>query len=194
MGTVRSPDERLRDAARLFQDRNQEYGANYREWGAVMAAMYPQGLTVRTQEEWLRLCLQVVRVMKETRYAKNFVRGGHQDSMDDLSVYAMMAAEMDEIAGLPLIAGKSLQKSELSQDMPWLRPTPPLGGETGSDVHAKPAVERGPPVESGERIGEIVKMSYTDGWTLWWKWAVLSSGEGQWVVCDPPRSGPPTPH
>jgi hypothetical protein len=40
--------------------------------------------------------LQVHRVTKETRYACNFDRGGHQDSLEDISVYAQMAAETDD--------------------------------------------------------------------------------------------------
>lgn len=94
---IKTVPERMRDAADLFEERNAAYGNNYRLFGAVMRAMYPNGLTVTTDEEWTRLMLQVHRVTKETRYACNFSRGGHADSMADLSVYAQMAAETDEI-------------------------------------------------------------------------------------------------
>lgn len=96
--SVRSVPTRLRAAADLFEERNAAYGGNYLTMGAVMSAIYPQGLTVKTQEEWTRLMLQVLRVMKETRYAQNFQKGGHEDSLDDLAVYALMAAETDDLA------------------------------------------------------------------------------------------------
>jgi hypothetical protein len=90
--------ERLRDAAALFEKRNAEYGDNYRTMGPVLRAMFPSGLTIKTEEEWVRIFLLIVNVMKTTRYAKNFMRGGHEDSMNDQSVYAQMAAETDEEA------------------------------------------------------------------------------------------------
>lgn len=95
---MRNVPERLRAAARLFEERNKVYGSNYKTFGQVMAAMYPDGLTVKSAEEWTRIILQVHRITKETRYASNFRRGGHADSMEDLAVYAEMAAETDEAA------------------------------------------------------------------------------------------------
>ena len=93
---VKSVPDRLRAAADLFEERNRQYGSNYKNFGAVMAAMYPDGLTVKSADEWTRLILQVHRVTKETRYACNFGRGGHADSLEDMAVYAIMAAEIDE--------------------------------------------------------------------------------------------------
>lgn len=98
MANVKTVPERLRDAAKLFEERNKAYGGNYKNFGSVMSAMYPHGLEIRTAEEWTRLILQVHRVTKETRYATNFARGGHGDSLDDMAVYAIMAAETDELA------------------------------------------------------------------------------------------------
>lgn len=111
---VTSVPDRLRKAADLFEERNKAYGGNYRNMGAVMAAMYPDGLTVRSAHEWTRLMLQVHRVTKETRYACNFAAGGHADSMDDLAVYAQMAAETDEIAPFRVrtAAAESVQEDE----------------------------------------------------------------------------------
>lgn len=142
---VRTPAERLRAAADLFEERNAAYGENYTMMGGVMAAMYPQGLTVRTPEEWTRLMLQVHRVTKETRYSQNFGRGGHQDSLDDLSVYAMMAAEQDEVAGEPLRWS--------SQVHPMVQPPPPT-------THILPQRRRGgknAPAGVSEKV-------YTEGW------------------------------
>lgn len=98
--TPRTVPDRLRDAAHLFEERDRAYGGNYRSMGAVMAAMYPGGLRIQTAAEWTRLMLQVHRVTKETRYACNFQRGGHPDSLEDLCVYAQMANETDFLASL----------------------------------------------------------------------------------------------
>jgi hypothetical protein len=93
---TRDVPQRLRDAAELFEERNAQYGNNYMTMGEVMNAMYPDGLVIQGAEAWLRLMLQVHRVTKETRYACNFARGGHQDSLEDISVYAQMASETDD--------------------------------------------------------------------------------------------------
>jgi hypothetical protein len=120
------PHERLRDAAALFEKRNAEYGDNYRVMGDTLKAMFPSGLTVRTEEEWVRIFLLIMCVMKTTRYAKNFLRGGHQDSLEDLSVYAQMAAETDEEAR------ERKDHRKASEPMPTARgiqePTPPFDG------------------------------------------------------------------
>jgi hypothetical protein len=95
---VRTVAERLRDAAELFEERNAAYGANYRTFGPVLHAMFPKGFGSKplTAEEWGRLAHVVMMVLKLTRYSQNLRKGGHKDSMEDLAVYAMMAAELDE--------------------------------------------------------------------------------------------------
>ena len=99
---VKDVPHRLRDAAQLFEERNAAYGSNYHIMGVVMSAMYPGGLFIHGAEHWTRLMLQVHRVTKETRYACNFQRGGHADSLEDLAVYAIMAAETDAMAQQPM--------------------------------------------------------------------------------------------
>jgi hypothetical protein len=84
----------LRAAAKTFEERNALYGDNYKHFGHVMAATFPNGLTVADAESWNRLGLLVQTVSKMTRYAANFERGGHQDSAHDLCVYAAMLEEL----------------------------------------------------------------------------------------------------
>ncbi len=92
--------ERLRDAARLFEQRNAMYGGNYVLFGEVAQAMLPDGLTVSTPEQWRRAALFVHMLTKLTRYAQAMQRGrGHQDSLDDFAVCDMMQAECDDLAG-----------------------------------------------------------------------------------------------
>jgi len=92
----RTPDERLAAAADLFRERNRQYGGNYTKFGPVMASMFPDGIILRGEEELGRLVLFAHLLTKLTRYAQNMDRGGHEDSLDDMSVYAMMLAEHDE--------------------------------------------------------------------------------------------------
>ena len=84
----------LRAASKTFEERSALYGANYKHFGHVMQAAFPDGLTVEDADSWNRLGLLVQIVSKTTRYAANFERGGHQDSAHDLGVYAIMLEEM----------------------------------------------------------------------------------------------------
>jgi len=96
----RSVPQRLRDAASLFEERNATYGGNYRQFGRVMSCLFPDGLGPEplTEEEWGRLAHITHIMTKLTRYCRNLRRGGHQDSMEDMAVYAQMTAELDEEA------------------------------------------------------------------------------------------------
>lgn len=88
--------QRLIDAAILFQERNEQYGNNFVKIGEVLHAMYPFGITISSSIQWYRIFTIIMLVMKTTRYAEN-VRGvGHMDSLDDMTVYAQMAAYMDD--------------------------------------------------------------------------------------------------
>lgn len=92
----RTPDKRLADSADLFRTRNKQYGANYTKFGPIMASMFPDGISCAGEEELGRLILFAHLFTKLTRYAQNMNRGGHEDSLDDMAVYAMMLAEHDE--------------------------------------------------------------------------------------------------
>lgn len=89
-----SVPELLESAAATYRQRNAQYGDNYKHFGPAAAALFPQGLTLRTADDWNRLGLFVHAFAKFSRYAANFSRGGHQDSAHDLSVYAAMLEEL----------------------------------------------------------------------------------------------------
>lgn len=107
---IKTVPERLRDAAKLFEERNATYGGNYRHFGRVMAALFPSGLGAgdHTEKELGRLLLVCHLVTKLTRYCNSLRSGGHADSLEDLAVYALMTAELDEEAR---VAAASLVKS-----------------------------------------------------------------------------------
>lgn len=90
-----SPPAFLRDAAKIYEERNKLYGDNYKQFGKWANELFPNGLVVSGEEEWNRLGIFVQIMSKLSRYAQNFNRGGHEDSLDDMAVYAMMLKELD---------------------------------------------------------------------------------------------------
>lgn len=84
--------------ADLFEGRYRMYGDNYKRFGPIFKALFPDGRIVIDDEvDFTRLGLFVQIVYKLSRYASCFNTGGHRDSLDDLAVYAQMLAELDEI-------------------------------------------------------------------------------------------------
>jgi hypothetical protein len=81
--------------AELYRERNKIYGDNYKRFGKVMALLFPKGLNLSSADDHNRFGIFVQIVAKVTRYAENFERGGHDDSLDDNSVYSMMLKELD---------------------------------------------------------------------------------------------------
>ncbi len=91
-------DEILNSTAHLFRKKREEYGNNYLVIGKIMSAMFPEGLTVKSEEEWNRLHLVLLSIVKISRYSFNYQKGGHNDSLLDLLVYVAMLSEMDDEA------------------------------------------------------------------------------------------------
>ena len=89
--------EMLRDAANIYEERNKLYGDNYKRFGYIMKELFPQGLELKGPDDFNRYGVFVQVVSKITRYAENFSRGGHADSLDDMAVYAMMLQELDSM-------------------------------------------------------------------------------------------------
>ena len=87
----------LRDAAGIYEQRSKIYGDNYKRFGAIMEILFPNGLTLILMEDHNRLAIFVQLVAKLTRYAENFARGGHKDSLDDIAVYSQMLSELDQL-------------------------------------------------------------------------------------------------
>lgn len=85
----------LREKAVLYEERNRLYGDNYKRFGPVMKLLFPNGVPLATEDDHNRFGIFVQIVAKVTRYAENFERGGHDDSLDDLAVYSMMLKELD---------------------------------------------------------------------------------------------------
>ena len=88
--------EQLRAAAKIYEERNKIYGDNYKRFGPIMALLFPNGLDLKADEDFNRFGIFVQIVAKVTRYAENFKKGGHEDSLDDAAVYSMMLKELDK--------------------------------------------------------------------------------------------------
>jgi hypothetical protein len=80
--------------AELYDQRNSLYGDNYKRFGPALKALMGD-VELKTPDDFNRFGILVQAFAKFSRYAVNFHKGGHDDSLDDLSVYAMMLKELD---------------------------------------------------------------------------------------------------
>jgi hypothetical protein len=81
-------------AAQTYKDRRGVYGPSEQKFADVMQALFPNGLTISTHEEMVRLGIFSQILSKICRYANDFTTG-HVDSAHDLGVYAFMLEAED---------------------------------------------------------------------------------------------------
>jgi hypothetical protein len=86
--------DHLDEGAETFRERNALYGQNYKNFGTVMRGMFPEGITLKTEDDFNRFHLMLLTAVKITRYANMFSRGGHVDSSHDMMVYSAMLEEV----------------------------------------------------------------------------------------------------
>ena len=86
----------LERLSELFRKKNKGYGATYLTQGQIMTALFPDGVILKTVEDFNRFYVVDEMVMKFQRYCRKFVEGGHLDSIHDTSIYGAMLAELDE--------------------------------------------------------------------------------------------------
>jgi hypothetical protein len=89
--------ERLAALVKLREEKEKEYGDDYKRVGRVLAALFNDSLHLDGPEDFGRIALLVMMQTKLMRYATNFHNGGHEDSLRDLGVYSALAAELDEL-------------------------------------------------------------------------------------------------
>lgn len=93
----RAPAAMLQQSAETFKQRSEVYGDNYKRFGKVMEALFDdKQINILMPEEWNRFGILVQIVSKLTRYCENFTKGGHDDSLNDISVYAAMLRSLDK--------------------------------------------------------------------------------------------------
>jgi hypothetical protein len=87
-------DVLMQSGASTYRARNKVYGDSYHRHGQVMKALYPQGVELKTIEDFNRFGIVNMLVSKITRYA-NDPSLGHIDSIHDMGVYSFMLEELD---------------------------------------------------------------------------------------------------
>jgi len=87
--------EELHKIAELFEERGKIYGEGYKLKGAVIDALFEKPIILSTAEDFNRFSILNYIVGKLVRYSNNFIDSGHDDSLDDISVYAQMLKELD---------------------------------------------------------------------------------------------------
>jgi hypothetical protein len=85
----------LNDAAKIYESRNQIYGDNYAKFGYAAFSLLER-IQLNSPDDYNRFGVLTQMLSKISRYAQNFARGGHDDSLDDLAVYSMMLKELDQ--------------------------------------------------------------------------------------------------
>lgn len=78
----------LNNMAETFRERNKVYGDNFKRVGDVMTALFPQGVVLRTAEDFNRWHLFELQIVKLTRFANSGLT--HADSIHDEAVYGAM--------------------------------------------------------------------------------------------------------
>lgn len=109
--TAPAPKERNHSAAAnishalyTYLERNKQYGNSYHKFGEIMMALFPNGLELRSKEDFNRYGVIFMMISKINRYTQHPDKG-HLDSAHDLGVYSFMLEELDSIAqGLPVTA------------------------------------------------------------------------------------------
>jgi hypothetical protein len=82
----------LAEMADTYRERNEVYGDNYKRVGAVMKAMFPEGVALFYAEDYNVWHLFELMVVKMTRFANSKL--SHEDSIHDLAVYAAMVESL----------------------------------------------------------------------------------------------------
>ena len=93
----------LRNAAKIYDERNKMYGDNYKRFGPALNGLM-NGAVLKTPDDFNRFGLLVQIFSKVSRYCNMFDKGGHDDSLDDIAVYVMMLKEIDSAARTNKIA------------------------------------------------------------------------------------------
>lgn len=76
----------LEDMANTYRERNALYKSNYLKVGKILAILYPEGVHLKTAEDFTRWHFIDWMIGKLSRFSVN----NHPDSIHDLAVYAAM--------------------------------------------------------------------------------------------------------
>jgi len=82
----------LKEMSVTFKERNKIYGDNYKIVGLVMSALFPDGVRLKTIDDYNTWHLFELMIVKLTRFANTNMT--HKDSIHDAAVYAAMVESL----------------------------------------------------------------------------------------------------
>lgn len=89
--------ELLQSAAKTFEERDKTYGSAYKRQGKILTAYFPDGITLKTEDEFCKFALFSMILGKANRWSTAFSNDNQQqDSLHDLAVYAVMLQEIEQ--------------------------------------------------------------------------------------------------
>lgn len=77
-----------------YRQRNEVYGDNYLVVGKVMEILFPEGVLLKTADQFNKWHLFELMIVKLTRFTNSELT--HVDSIEDLAVYAAMVQSLME--------------------------------------------------------------------------------------------------
>ena len=89
---MKSAFETAKARAPVYGNSHKGYQIN----GRMLLNFFPEGLTLKTEADFSRFILFVMCSVKFCRYANNFAKGGHPDSIHDMGVYSFILEDYDE--------------------------------------------------------------------------------------------------
>jgi hypothetical protein len=97
---MKTAAEFLRDGAATFEGRNKVYGNNFLKIGHVMAGLFPAGVELKSVQDWNRMHILLLQIVKLSRYCNNW-ETGHADSIHDNTVYSAILESIDAMGPGP---------------------------------------------------------------------------------------------
>ena len=94
----------LKKAAQTFHERNAVYKDNANNVANVMGALFPNGVVLKTPDDFNRWHLFELLIVKLTRFANSGLL--HKDSIHDAMVYAAMVESLIENETNPITGAK----------------------------------------------------------------------------------------
>lgn len=92
-----SIEDKLRKAIKTAEERGKVYGHDGSEViGRAMSKLFPNGITLTSEDDFARFSIFNMMMAKIGRYAKNFSKGGHGDSVHDIGVYSFILEDLDD--------------------------------------------------------------------------------------------------
>jgi hypothetical protein len=82
----------LEEMAELYDERNKTYKDTYKRVGPILAQLFPNGLVLRSADDFAKFHLVVLVLVKLVRFTTSDMN--HEDSISDLGVYSAMIAEL----------------------------------------------------------------------------------------------------